>query len=89
MGIKPDWLWIPGNGNAPAASLKAGCGKISGIADIRTVFTARRMDENHRISVLLAEATEWKRLCGLTERGFGVVNEKKNETERLVSGTMT
>ena len=61
---------------AAAASLNAGCGKSTGIADRSTVFPAWRMDDKRRIYALLAEA-DWEKICGLTERSFELLNGKK------------
>ena len=60
-----------------AAGLRTGCGKSTGIAEGRRGFPAWSMDENHRIYALLAETADWEKLCGLTERGFELVNGKK------------
>lgn len=79
----------PGDSRLLRGGLRTGCGKSSGIADGRVILLREHdsgqkcglsgvgNDDKRRISALLAEAADWNKLCGLTERGFELVNGKK------------
>lgn len=76
MKIKFRQIGIFGDEDVFVVNLKSDCEKIPEIVDKKTVFPAWHMNKKYWITVLLTSATDWKKLCELTERSFELVNKK-------------
>ena len=51
--------------------------KIGTIVDNKTIFPAYHMNKKYWITVLLTAATDFQKLCVLTDRSFELVSGKK------------
>lgn len=72
-GIMLRRVGIPDGSGEPECRLRGKyryCGQKYGLSGVAK-------DDKRRISALQAEAADLERLCGLTERGFELVNGKK------------
>lgn len=73
MKIKYKQLGLTGDDDVWVVNMKADADKIASLIDKKSIFPAWHMNKKHWITVLLTAATDFDRLCALTERSFELV----------------
>ena len=73
MKIKYKQLGLSGDEEVWVVNMKADADKIAALIDKKSIFPAWHMNKKHWITVLLSAATDFDRLCALTERSFELV----------------
>ena len=73
MKIKYKQLGLSGDEEVWVVNMKADADKIASLIDKKSIFPAWHMNKKHWITILLTAATDFDRLCALTERSFELV----------------
>ena len=73
MRITYKQLGLQGDEDVWVVNLKADADSIGALIDKKSVFPAWHMNKKHWITVLLTAATDFDRLCALTERSYALV----------------
>ena len=73
MKIKYKQLGLTGDEKVWVVNMKADADKIASLIDKKSIFPAWHMNKKHWITILLTAATDFDRLCALTERSFELV----------------
>ena len=74
MKIKYRQLGLTGDEELWVVNMKAGQDTIPTLVDQKSIFPAWHMNKKHWITVLLTAATDFNKLCELTEKSYGLVN---------------
>ncbi len=74
MKVKFRQLGITGEEEIWAVNIKAEQNEIPALIDRKSIFPAWHMNKKHWITVLLTTATDFEKLCELTEKSFSMVN---------------
>ena len=74
MKIKYKQLGLTGDEEVWVVNMKADADKIASLIDKKSIFPAWHMNKKHWITILLTAATDFDRLCALTERSFELVS---------------
>ena len=77
MKVKYRQLGLTGEEEVWVVNMKAPSDKIPSLIDKASVFPAWHMNKKHWITVLLTTATDFKKLCQLTEISYELVNKTK------------
>lgn len=75
MKIKYRQLGLTGDENVWVVNMKAEQDAIPNLIDHKSIFPAWHMNKKHWITILLTAATDFKKLCELTEKSFVLVNK--------------
>jgi len=76
MKVKYRQLGLTGEEEVWVVNMKAPDDKIPELIDKASVFPAWHMNKKHWITVLLTAATDFEKLCQLTEISYELVNKK-------------
>ena len=76
MKVKYRQLAVPGDEDVWVVNMKAEQDAIPALIDRKSIFPAWHMNKKHWITVLLTAATDFEKLCGLTEKSYGLVSGK-------------
>ena len=76
MKVKYSQLGLTGQEEVWVVNMKAPDDKIPSLIDKKSVFPAWHMNKKHWITVLLTAATDFEKLCQLTEISYELVNKK-------------
>ncbi|MCR5724008.1 MAG: MmcQ/YjbR family DNA-binding protein [Treponema sp.] len=76
MRIKYRQLGLTGDDEVWVVNMKASQDEISNLVDKKSIFPAWHMNKKHWITVLLTAATDFEKLCELTEKSYGLVGGK-------------
>ena len=76
MKLKYRQLGLTGEEEVWVVNMKAPSDKIPELIDKASVFPAWHMNKKHWITVLLTAATDFEKLCQLTEISYELVNKK-------------
>lgn len=77
MKVKYRQLGLTGEEEVWVVNMKAPSDKIPELIDKASVFPAWHMNKKHWITVLLTAATDFEKLCQLTEISYELVNKTK------------
>ena len=77
MKVKYRQLGLTGEEEVWVVNMKAPSDKIPSLIDKASVFPAWHMNKKHWITVLLTAATDFEKLCQLTEISYELVNKTK------------
>ena len=75
MKIKYRQLGLSGDEEVWVVNMKADNSEIPTLIDRKSIFPAWHMNKKHWITVLLTAATEFEKLCELTQKSFELVNK--------------
>ena len=75
MKIKYRQLGLSGDEEVWVVNMKASQHKIPNLIDKKSIFPAWHMNKKHWITVLLTAATDFEKLCGLTQKSYELVNK--------------
>ena len=70
MKIKYKQLGLTGDESVWVVNMKACSTDIPNLVDRKSVFPAWHMNKKHWITVLLTAATDFEKLCKLTEKSY-------------------
>lgn len=73
MKIKFRQLGLTGEEEVWVVNMKAKSETIPGLIDRKSIFPAWHMNKKHWITVLLTAATDFEKLCQLTEKSYALV----------------
>ena len=73
MKIKYKQLGLTGNEEVWVVNMKAEQDAIPTLIDRKSIFPAWHMNKKHWITVLLTAATDFEKLCGLTQKSYELV----------------
>ena len=73
MKIKFRQLGLTGDEAVWVVNMKADNSEIPTLIDRKSIFPAWHMNKKHWITVLLTAATDFKKLCGLTQKSYELV----------------
>jgi len=76
MKVKYSQLGLTGQEEVWVVNMKAPDDKIPSLIDKKSIFPAWHMNKKHWITVLLTAATDFEKLCQLTEISYELVNKK-------------
>ena len=74
MKIKYRQLGLTGDEEVWVVNMKACQDEIPNLIDKKSIFPAWHMNKKHWITVLLTAATDFEKLCGLTQKSFELVS---------------
>ena len=74
MKIKYRQLGLTGDEEVWVVNMKADSEAIPNIVDQKSIFPAWHMNKKHWITVLLTAATDFEKLCKLTDQSYNLVN---------------
>ena len=74
MKIKYRQLGLTGEEEAWVVNMKAEQDSIPNLVDKKSIFPAWHMNKKHWITVLLTAATDFEKLCELTDKSYNLVN---------------
>ena len=74
MRIKYRQLGLTGDEEVWVVNMKASQHEIPNLIDKKSIFPAWHMNKKHWITVLLTAATDFEKLCGLTQKSFELVS---------------
>ena len=74
MRIKYRQLGLTGDEEVWVVNMKASQDEIQNLIDKKSIFPAWHMNKKHWITVLLTAATDFDKLCELTEKSYELVN---------------
>lgn len=74
MRIKYRQLGLTGDEEVWVVNMKADSEAIPNIVDRKSIFPAWHMNKKHWITVLLTVATDFEKLCELTDKSYNLVN---------------
>ena len=77
MKIKYRQLGLTGDEELWVVNMKAGQESIPALVDRKSIFPAWHMNKKHWITVLLTAATDFGKLCELTEKSYELVGGKR------------
>ena len=77
MKVKYRQLGLTGEEEVWVVNMKAPDDKIPSLIDKKSIFPAWHMNKKHWITVLLTAATDFEKLCQLTEISYELVNKTK------------
>ena len=75
MKIKYRQLSLTGDEAVWVVNMKASQDEIPNLIDKKSIFPAWHMNKKHWITVLLTAATDFEKLCELTQKSFELVNK--------------
>ena len=75
MRIKYRQLGLTGDEDVWVVNMKASQDEIPNLIDKKSIFPAWHMNKKHWITVLLTAATDFEKLCGLTQKSYELVNK--------------
>ena len=73
MRIKYRQLGLTGDENVWVVNMKADQNSIPNLVDHKSIFPAWHMNKKHWITILLTAATDFNKLCELTEKSYELV----------------
>ena len=73
MKIKYRQLGLTGDEEVWVVNMKADNSEIPTLIDSKSIFPAWHMNKKHWITVLLTAATDFEKLCGLTQKSYELV----------------
>ena len=73
MKIKYRQLGLTGDEEIWVVNMKADQAEIPNLIDKKSIFPAWHMNKKHWITVLLTAATDFEKLCGLTQKSYELV----------------
>ena len=73
MRIKYRQLGLTGDENVWVVNMKADQDAIPNLVDHKSIFPAWHMNKKHWITILLTAATDFEKLCELTEKSYELV----------------
>ena len=73
MKIKYRQLGLTGDEGVWVVNLKASPDEIPGLIDRKSIFPAWHMNKKHWITVILTAATDFERLCELTQKSYSLI----------------
>ncbi len=73
MRIKYRQLGLSGDENVWVVNMKANQDAIPNLVDHKSIFPAWHMNKKHWITILLTAATDFNKLCELTEKSYELV----------------
>ena len=76
MRIKYRQLGLTGDEEVWVVNMKAEQDAIPTLIDRKSIFPAWHMNKKHWITVLLTAATDFEKLCELTQKSYGLVEKK-------------
>ena len=74
MKIKYRQLGLTGDEEVWVVNMKADQAEIPNHIDKKSIFPAWHMNKKHWITVLLTAATDFEKLCELTQKSFELVS---------------
>ena len=77
MKIKYRQLGLTGDEEVWVVNMKADQTEIPTLIDKKSIFPAWHMNKKHWITVLLTAATDFEKLCGLTQKSWELVTKTK------------
>ena len=77
MKVKYRQLGLTGEEEVWVVNMKAPDDKIPSLIDKKSIFPAWHMNKKHWITILLTAATDFEKLCQLTEISYELVNKTK------------
>lgn len=77
MKIKYRQLGLSGNEEVWVVNIKADSDTRPNLIDKKSIFPAWHMNKKYWITVLLTASTDFKKLCELTLKSYGLVNKKQ------------
>ena len=75
MKIKYRQLGLTGDEAVWVVNMKASQNEIPNLIDKKSIFPAWHMNKNHWITVLLTAATDFEKLCELTQKSYELVSK--------------
>ena len=78
MKIKYRQLGLTGDEEVWVVNMKAEQDAIPNLVDHKSIFPAWHMNKKHWITVLLTAATDFNKLCELTQKSYELVTKKSN-----------
>ncbi len=75
MRIKYRQLGLTGDEDVWVVNMKASQDEILNLIDKKSIFPAWHMNKKHWITVLLTAATDFEKLCELTQKSYELVNK--------------
>ena len=73
MKIKYRQLGLTGDEEVWVVNMKADQAEIPNLIDKKSIFPAWHMNKKHWITILLTAATDFEKLCGLTQKSYELV----------------
>ncbi len=75
MRIKYRQLGLTGDEEVWGVNMKASQDEIPNLIDKKSIFPAWHMNKKHWITVLLTAATDFEKLCELTQKSWELVSK--------------
>ena len=75
MKVKYRQLGLSGDEEVRVVNIKADENEIQKLIDRKSIFPAWHMNKKHWITVLLTAATDFEKLCELTEKSYALVGK--------------
>lgn len=78
MRVKYRQLGLTGDEEVWVVNMKAEQNAIPNLVDKKSIFPAWHMNKKHWITILLTAATDFEKLCALTEKSYELVQSVRN-----------